>query len=318
MIDNGFTLDFRAEYSDPFFKRGCFTEYHAWRYLVNSAAHKDHAIKNKRTGEQDIIKRGQVPTSIRRLSDVWLWDRNYTTRFIQRLEESGRIKTTRSHNGTRITIVNYDRYQPKQATIQATQMSHQNTPPKTAKNKGLSANSEPPKTATLSHQNTPHIEPSSEPPKTAKNQGLSANSEPPSEPHNEPPNAATIQNKGNIQNKIVCVYREHPEIKLLFSEQEYIRLYDEVDIKDDDKRIEEVNGRISEMLEWQKENAIIEHPKKMFKTWKRKNKNPGEQRANQGNHTKTPSQRKPVQNTFHNFSQRNYDMDELEKKLMGF
>ncbi len=82
----------------------------AWIDLLLSANHADRTIsinKNPVT-----ILRGQFHTSIVNLSKRWHWDRKTVTAYLTKLKREEMIDYSTSPNGTTITIVNYNKYQP--------------------------------------------------------------------------------------------------------------------------------------------------------------------------------------------------------------
>ena len=88
---------------EPFDKRS------AWIDLLLSANHSDQ--KSLFNGELIAIKRGQILTSIRMLSDKWRWSINRVYRFLKLLENDEMLKREIDNNRTLLTIVNYSIYQ---------------------------------------------------------------------------------------------------------------------------------------------------------------------------------------------------------------
>lgn len=88
---------------EPFDKRS------AWTDLLLCAMHNDKKIFSD--NEIKIIKRGSYMTSVVKLSERWKWSRGKVNRFLELLEDEQMITTKRTHEGTLITIVNYEVYQ---------------------------------------------------------------------------------------------------------------------------------------------------------------------------------------------------------------
>lgn len=298
--NNGYYPQFRDESQIPLFNHGIFDNWHAYSDLKSLAQYRAKEIPvNSKTKVN--LNKGELFTSRKKLAERWSWEPSKVKRFLYQLEDLGLIELQSGRKGTKIKIIRLANFQSSdQLNDQVS--DQQNDQQKLSKIKGLQGTSDQQNDQLVTNKVTNRM--------TNKNSVITRDCNE-SVTNKVTNNVTNNTEKSNIKNS-VCVYRATQESKLLFSDQEYNRLCDEY-------TQEETDGRIHEMLEWATDHhTTIENPGKMIKTWKRKYKNPGKQRANQGNHTKTPNQRKPVQNTFNNFSQRNYDMDELEKKLMGF
>lgn len=91
--------------SEPFDKRS------AWTDLLLSANHKNNNIPF----ENDFIEieRGQFLTSLKQLANRWKWSRHKVSDFLNQLEQDNMIVQVRDTKKTLISIVNYDKYQPK-------------------------------------------------------------------------------------------------------------------------------------------------------------------------------------------------------------
>lgn len=83
--------------------------YGAWHWLLSEAAFKMHIQPYK--GESIVIKRGEVPTSSRRMQEAFNWDSGRVKRFLDELEKVGKIKVRTKTPFTIITICNYDKIQ---------------------------------------------------------------------------------------------------------------------------------------------------------------------------------------------------------------
>ena len=80
-----------------------------WIFLLMDANFKDNEFISK--GECINLKRGEVLTSERWLSTTWGVSRYKVRQFLETWEKEGRIETERTPKGTRIKILNYEKYQ---------------------------------------------------------------------------------------------------------------------------------------------------------------------------------------------------------------
>lgn len=97
---------------DPFDKRS------AWVDLLLSANHSDKKILFN--GELITVKRGQILTSIRKLSEKWKWSVNRVYRFLKLLESDEMLQRESDNDRTLLTIVNYSVYQCTEYTDEHT------------------------------------------------------------------------------------------------------------------------------------------------------------------------------------------------------
>lgn len=88
---------------EPFDKRS------AWVDLLLSANHADKKIFFN--GRLITVGRGQILTSIRKLSEKWKWSYDKTLRYLKLLERDGMLQKESDKNRTLVTIVNYEVYQ---------------------------------------------------------------------------------------------------------------------------------------------------------------------------------------------------------------
>ncbi len=107
-----------------------FDERSAWIDLLLSANHKD--LKIHFNGELILVERGQLITSVRKLSEKWKWNKDKTSKFLKLLESDKMIKRDSDKFRTLVTIENYDFYQlcvdtrrTQQGTGQGTRDGHQ-------------------------------------------------------------------------------------------------------------------------------------------------------------------------------------------------
>ena len=87
----------------------------AWIDLLLSVNHENNKIYVD--GELVTIRRGQILTSIYKLSQRWHWSRNKTYKFILALEKDGMLKRSSTTHYTMLTVVNYGKYQDRQSTV---------------------------------------------------------------------------------------------------------------------------------------------------------------------------------------------------------
>ncbi len=88
---------------EPFDKRS------AWIDLILTANHQDKKINFN--GQLITVKRGEMITSFRVLSDRWQWSKNKVSNFLNQLESDGMIVTKRDTRFTLIKLEKYDFYQ---------------------------------------------------------------------------------------------------------------------------------------------------------------------------------------------------------------
>ena len=88
---------------EPFDKRS------AWVDLLLTANHSDKKILFN--GELITVKRGQILTSVRKLSVKWKWSVNKVYRFLKLLESDKMLQKESNKDRTLLTIVNYSVYQ---------------------------------------------------------------------------------------------------------------------------------------------------------------------------------------------------------------
>lgn len=97
---------------EPFDKRS------AWVDLLLSANHSDKKILFN--GELITVERGQILTSIRKLSEKWKWSVNRVYRFLKLLENDEMLQRESDNDRTLLTIVNYSVYQCTEYTNEHT------------------------------------------------------------------------------------------------------------------------------------------------------------------------------------------------------
>lgn len=88
---------------EPFDKRS------AWIDLLLLANHEDREIMFD--SHVKTIKRGQLLTSVRKLSEKWSWSEKRTLKFLRLLEEAQMISRNSDNRATLLTVLNYAKYQ---------------------------------------------------------------------------------------------------------------------------------------------------------------------------------------------------------------
>ena len=111
-----------------------FDERSAWIDLLLTANHKD--VKMLFNGELITVKRGQIITSIRKLSEKWKWNKDKTLKFFRLLESDRMIERDSDKFRTLLTIVNYEVYQDCVDTEQTQQGTQIGTPQGTPQGTG--------------------------------------------------------------------------------------------------------------------------------------------------------------------------------------
>lgn len=108
---------------EPFDKRS------AWVDLLMLANHKD--VKMMFNGELITIKRGEILTSVRKLSLRWKWSTNKVYRFLNQLENDFMVQRKSDNSRTLLTIVKYSVYQYERNTDEYTKETPTDTPANT-------------------------------------------------------------------------------------------------------------------------------------------------------------------------------------------
>lgn len=95
-----------------------FTTGQAWVDLILMANYADTEKIYK--GKLQVVKRGQIATSIRALALRWHWSREKTNRTIKTFENAKMLTVNRTTNGTIINLENYEKFQTGRTTKPAT------------------------------------------------------------------------------------------------------------------------------------------------------------------------------------------------------
>lgn len=109
MSNNGWVLVYRKIEDCPALECETYDNVHAWIYLVLAANHKAQNVPFD--GHRVHVERGQLITSVRKLSIRFGWSKDRTLRFLRSLEANDMIKRQSDNHRTLISIVNYDVYQ---------------------------------------------------------------------------------------------------------------------------------------------------------------------------------------------------------------
>lgn len=113
MSDKGFFVVDRGLFDHWVWSDKPYAKGQAWIDLIGLANHKD--TKRVKNGETIVFKRGTVNRSMKELADRWGWNRKQVKKFLLDLEadQMVSVKATRTgtRQGTRITLLNYGRFQ---------------------------------------------------------------------------------------------------------------------------------------------------------------------------------------------------------------
>lgn len=103
---------------------------YAWMDLLLMANHEDKKILVDK--QPVIIRRGQMLTSIKKLSTRWKWGRDRVYRFLRALESDNMLTRVSTSSGTTLTIVNYGKFQSKSNTNETSDKTPNETTDKTS------------------------------------------------------------------------------------------------------------------------------------------------------------------------------------------
>lgn len=84
-----------------------FTRREAWLWMIENAAWEDHRVRFKNI----VIRRGDLPTTIRDLMAKFRWSQGKVTRFLNELVSDAMITKQTDTGFCIITICNYDKFQ---------------------------------------------------------------------------------------------------------------------------------------------------------------------------------------------------------------
>lgn len=134
MTQRGYYLMHRGAMGHPVFGAEPFTRYQAWEWMISEASWDDR--ETSYGFEAVTLRRGQLLKSVRVLAKEWKWDSSKVFRFISRLEREKMIETDTESGMKRITICNYDIYQPERNTGETPIETPIETPAKQRRNTG--------------------------------------------------------------------------------------------------------------------------------------------------------------------------------------
>lgn len=109
MINSGWVKLYRKLMDNPIWLEERFTKGQAWVDLIMLSNFESRIIVCD--GEKTVIERGQVFTSIVKLSKRWKWDRKTVSKYLVFLEKERMIKKESDNKKTVITIINYSNFQ---------------------------------------------------------------------------------------------------------------------------------------------------------------------------------------------------------------
>jgi hypothetical protein len=81
----------------------------AWVDLIANAKYQDEYETSRNRSFK--VKRGQLLTSISKLSERWGWHKKSVINYLAVLKRKKKIRVKQDNYGSLITIVNYDKYQ---------------------------------------------------------------------------------------------------------------------------------------------------------------------------------------------------------------
>ena len=109
MADIGYIKLYRKIWDTEILNQERFSRMSAWLWLLSHANYKEKPFMIR--GNLYKIQRGQMITSIRKLSEIWQWNPRTVMRFLNMLETEKMITRTSTSSATLITICNYSKYQ---------------------------------------------------------------------------------------------------------------------------------------------------------------------------------------------------------------
>jgi hypothetical protein len=91
-----------------FYKRERFNRTHAWVDILINANKEDAMDFNN--GDEILIKKGELLTSIKSLSEKWKWNYQTVSKFLSLLKKQNLIDYKSDNKKTILTINNYNQY----------------------------------------------------------------------------------------------------------------------------------------------------------------------------------------------------------------
>ena len=109
MADFGYIKLHRKIWDTEILNQERFDRLSAWLWLISHANYKEKSVMIR--GNMYKVQRGQMITSIRKLSEIWQWNPRTVMRFLSLLETEKMITRTSTSTATLITVCNYSKYQ---------------------------------------------------------------------------------------------------------------------------------------------------------------------------------------------------------------
>lgn len=103
--------------------------FRCWMYILLKANHSEKKIMFD--GSLMTINRGQLLTSVRKLSDEMGCSKNKINKIIGTLLEDNMITVKRTHRGTLLTVINYGKYQDTRDTEKDAEKDAEKDSPRT-------------------------------------------------------------------------------------------------------------------------------------------------------------------------------------------
>ena len=284
-MNKGYIKLYRQIQDNPLWFCEPFSKAQAWIDLLLMASYEN--AKRITNGKEEIVKRGVVVHSIRYFASRWKWSEKSVRCFFDYLLKHEMIKKTVSHRKTHIEILNYDKHQSE--LLEGHNKGHNEGHKKSQYLQGLEGNEGHMRGTTKG---------------TTKGTTELSNNKPLEVMRGTSKGTTRGTESKEIKNiNSVCI-EPTTESKKYFTNEQYNNLVSEYGKSETDRRIKE-------MLNWEKKReTIIDDPLKLFCQWNVQY-NP---RTNVKPNKTIGSGSK---NNFNNFSQRDYDFDALERKLLS-
>lgn len=94
--------------------RGEYDIFHAWVYILLNANYKE--VKRYYKGSLQVVRRGELVTSERKLAEDWGWSKRRVHGFLDALQSDNMVSIKRTTDGTSIFVENYEKYQGVRTT----------------------------------------------------------------------------------------------------------------------------------------------------------------------------------------------------------
>ncbi len=127
MANNGFIQLPRSVLDDFLWQeKREYSKFEAWLDLVMFARWNSEPTEVAIGNTVYVVKRGEQIRSLKTLSSTWNWDISKVRRFLKMLQNRHKVVTKSDTQTTRISICNFDTYQPLRHTNE-NQMTHERT-----------------------------------------------------------------------------------------------------------------------------------------------------------------------------------------------